>query len=574
MAPLPKIRSEPIAALAADLRFSARAATIREIERAAALAGEIEPDAGYPLEWVVFRVTGYRPDAVSDDVVEGAELLQDLSALVERLSESAKLRLDECPEGSRTLDELADDLGVSRKTVDRWRRGGLVARRVRAETKHPRLVVTPGARASFAARSGESIERAVETTRISDAESAKIIRRARRYADRFRCNRNQAAKRLAERFGRSHEGVRLLLERHDAAEREREGGRPIFDPPRRSTGRARTAALRAFCRGEDWDGIAEAMGEPNAAKARVKRIVLGARTRLVRRIDLDGPASADFESDGFVRALLDEPVVRAVSERVTAHASLAAQLEAARAAPSIDAGSERSLATAMHLLRWRAARAIASIDGPVGRATDLDRVETDLRWAGLLRSALIESQRGTVIKALDSACGEVESLGPGEALSAWRDALTLVGRVIDRASPFRGAKLAAAVSVAMGPVAAKLQADRASQARQLLSAQPSVDVLRLRPSVFWRPTLTPPARVGASEVLAMRWGLDGSPPCTLDELATRLGVTRIRAAVIEREELRRWSGLDRRDRRDSHGREDRDGQEDRERGRESRDRGG
>ena len=556
MPPLPRINNPDLASLAADLRFGARAAILREIEQAEKLAGEIDPATTYPVEWVIYRVTGYRAEHAGDGLIDGAQLLSDLSAFVERLCASADLAEHECPDGSLGLDEFAARMNVSRKTVDRWRRSGLVARRVRTDRGPRRLVVTPAAVEAFWRARGGPIERGPGSVRIDPAIAARMTRRAARYRRVLGCTRNQAAARLSRRFGHSLEGVRQLLERHDAAERARPGGAPTFDPPKRLGGRERAAALRAALLGQEWADAAAAMGEPGASKRRVARVVLRERLRILAKLDLSGPVGPGFDGDRAHELYLGPDAVRFGFGAAGAHESLGAQLDAARSLPPPDRETERARAAAMHYLRWRASVLLSGVGDPSGAASAVDEIETLLRWAGLLRVELVRAQMGTVIKTLDALPGGLGSMPGGAAREVFARAMVDAGRAADRFSPFRGARLAGSVSMALGALVARVGsgdggAGRAGRAGVALSSVPPVDVLVLRPSVFWRPTLTPPGFVRRAVdagsalderdamVLRARWGLGGAgPPVTLDGLALELGTTRMRAAVVERSALR------------------------------------
>ena len=550
MPPLPRIRDPELAAIAADLRFSSRAAILRDIERAEALAAEIDPEAAYPAEWVVFRVTGYRPEHAGEAIIEGRGLRADLSAFVERLCARARLGPDECPEGSLGLDELAEQLGVSRKTVDRWRRDGLVARRVRTASGPQRLLVTPATLEAFRATHAAAIRRAARASRLDPATADRMIRRAARYRRTLGCSRNQAAARLSRRFGRSLEGVRQLLERHDAAERGRPGGRPIFDPPRRLDGRQRAAALRASLRGGAWPDVARAMGEPEATTRRTSRVTLAARVRLLRRLDLGAPVAPARRGSPPEEALASDHARRGLGlERD--FDTLRDQLEAARAGPPPDSVAERTRAIAMHTLRARAGERLASLGDLSRAAVAVDEIETMLRWAGLLRAGEGRGQVGTVVKALDAMPGGRGALPPAAARSLVVHAVAETGRSVDRFAPYRGARLAGSVSLALGPIVARAArgASDSTRAGHTLTSAAPVDTLAMRPSLFWRPTLTPPlfvrrassATIGPdhARVLRARWGLGGDePPSTLAALAEAMGTTRMRAAMAERAALR------------------------------------
>ena len=102
--------------------------------------------------------------------------------------------------------------GVSRKTLERWRREGLIARRVTGENGKPRLVFAAGVVERF--EKGRGGKMGAGYTRIDERVEARMLRRAAVYA-RMGCSLNQAARRIAERYGRAHETVRQLLKRSE-----------------------------------------------------------------------------------------------------------------------------------------------------------------------------------------------------------------------------------------------------------------------------------------------------------------------------------------------------------------------
>src|SRR5690348_15581463 len=95
MPPLPRLRIAALDELSRQLRFAPPETLRRQLERTRTLAAEIDPARNYPEEWVIFRVTGYRPQNAGDTVFVGEALLGDISALVERLSAAAGLRQTE-----------------------------------------------------------------------------------------------------------------------------------------------------------------------------------------------------------------------------------------------------------------------------------------------------------------------------------------------------------------------------------------------------------------------------------------------------------------------------------------------
>src|SRR5690606_411309 len=122
---------------------------------------------------------GYRPDMPAPPLVSGAEALADLSALVERLSDAAEMAPEELDPGALRIEDLQQRWGVSAKTISRWRRRGLIARRVRDARARSRLAFQPEAVRRFeAARAGE-LAAAGGFRRFTDEEQARALDAAR-----------------------------------------------------------------------------------------------------------------------------------------------------------------------------------------------------------------------------------------------------------------------------------------------------------------------------------------------------------------------------------------------------------
>ncbi len=78
-----------------QVRFAPREKKIEQLERAERLLREVDSGKTYSYEYVCFRVTGYRPETAPIVPIAGVTLQNDLSNLIEDLSESANIRADE-----------------------------------------------------------------------------------------------------------------------------------------------------------------------------------------------------------------------------------------------------------------------------------------------------------------------------------------------------------------------------------------------------------------------------------------------------------------------------------------------
>ncbi len=547
MPPLPRLRVSALGELAKQLRFAPREALLRDIERAEALAGEIDPERTYPEDWIVFRITGYRARIDEPAQVVGAALLGDLSALVERLSAAAGLTAEELAgAGAIDGDALAARWGVSRKTLERWRREGLLARRASLGGGLSRLAYMPGAVERFERMNAARIARAAAFSRVPPEVEARMLRRAARYRDSLGLSLNEAAARIARRFGRSHEGVRRILRRHD--ERAIAAGRTaIFGEPPPLAGRRQRTALRAWRRGVQPGRIAARFGRTRGA---IHHAILAERARLLRAHPVGAvpPAAGALDDDAIAALLEPEPVRAGLTWR--GETDLLAFIRSARERAAPIAVEERMRAMAMHALRARAGRITALLGSSSPDATGVDRAETDLRWAARLLATLVRTHLPLMVETLEGAIGvPLEGLRPAESRPLLASAVGAVASGVLAHDPSRGGRVAAPVGLAV----TRLAAERARvvrpdprRATPRLSAGVVFDdwTRRLAP---WQAFLEPEARfAGALDrldqehraMLCARFGLGGTHPRTLAELAAERGVTVMRAGELERRAVR------------------------------------
>jgi RNA polymerase sigma factor (sigma-70 family) len=214
-----------------QVRFTPPARRLEQMARARQLLAEVEPGRSYPYQWAVFRITEFRPESYPDLLIDGADLAHDLALLIEALGArtgAPAQSLGAAPgavlgvggataeaEGPLvTLDELSKRLNVSTKTIRRWRKLGLVGRRVARDGKqvvcYPQTVID-----LFLAAHQERVQRGSRFSQMSDAEREDILRRAKRLSRACGGTLTEVSRRIARRLGRSVETVRYTIKNFD-----------------------------------------------------------------------------------------------------------------------------------------------------------------------------------------------------------------------------------------------------------------------------------------------------------------------------------------------------------------------
>lgn len=570
MPPLPRLRVPALAEIARRLRYVPPKAARRQLEAAEAMAADIDPAAMYPEDWIIFRLTGYRPEIAHPALVPGSDLLSDLSPLIEHLCVAAKLGEGDLGDAAQWIGavEVCRRWGVSRKTLDRYRREGLLARRVAVQSgsaRH-RLVFSGSAIAAFEARHAGKLARAAGFSRIDPDLEERIARRAVRYRQRLGWSLGQVSAHLAIKYGRGRETIRQLILRNDACSPE-----PAFARrgPLRSV--QREIIERAYDRGCGVDAgeLARRHGISTASVYRILAERRAARLRELLTIAPLSPAPPAFERPDVEASVLAVPVTRE-GLGLPGPATVAELIDFVTGARPEGPRVELARATAFFYLRHDAFRRIARLPRTDPSVAELDEIETRLRWAARLKAEMVRSQLPLAAKSIESFLRgrPLASLPSRVAAQVVSLAIDAIIEGVERYDPFKGGRLAAPVALALSRAishwaradgAALLAPSPASRAAPLADpASAPLDEFTRRVSP-WQAWLEPDARIRAgldklpgdlADLLAQRhgWGVApgvpaAGPPQTLAAIAARRGVIPARISRLEHRAKRLALGL-------------------------------
>jgi hypothetical protein len=547
-----------------QVRSKPRAALLEDVARAEALAGQLEEAVTYPEDWVIFRITGAKVALAHPDMLNGVVLRAELSTLVERLCAAAHHTL---AEAGPTVDSaaLCTQWGISRQTLTRLRRRGLVARRVLDSRQRARLVFRTEVVNQFQGAHKTELLRAAAFSRMGPEQEAAVLRRAARYRRVFKWTLNQAAARIAERMGRSHEGIRQVLRR---AEVRANGAHeaPVFgEAPALAQGQ-QELLYRAWRRGVDVGLMAR---KTRRSRGAVRRAINMARARRLVELSASGVlephAVPAFTAKNAAEAILSPAPVRTNLGSASAPDVLAFIKGAQALGPPIGA-EEKARLVAYQYLRFSAARAIQKLSRLHPGAGPLDRIETWLLWAARLKVELIRSELRVMLEALAARLGRpVDELPAGVLVRLLEAGIAAVGEAIDGFDPSRGGRLAAAAGLAVDRSAIEwakqLSAVPGSAAARRASVKIPAGLAMpdwTRSVCAWQSFLEPDRRVRlaiesgklAPELaayLGQRYGLDGGPARTLAELARERKINEAAVVRLDFRARREAISLGRRD---------------------------
>ena len=485
------------------------------------LQESIEPGTDYPSEFVVWRLTGVR-EAVAEESIPGLLLRRELGVLIQRASARVPLPAETVEGGARELHAAASGIGVSVRTLQRWRDQGLVIEHFRFPDGQVRLGVSGRALSRFRESDPERFARAAGFSRIDASEE----RRLTEAADALiagGASSNQAALHVAASSPRAHETIRQLIRR-----RRGQTG-PITGAGGRVTNHERKLVLNAWQRGIAVERVASRLGRSLGAVRRIAAEVRADRLRAISPQWIRFPVFEDPEAE---RILLEAPRIREQPWPVDA-----SSISGLLAAGDEDADIlESMLIPAMHLQRCLAAGRIASLGRSPADAR-LDAIETDLRRADRLRMRAGRAVIGTALARLQQAEGVAATEASEPELAArLAFCVEVVDRVLDQFDPRARGDLEPRLERRVA-----LETDKQIALHERTGARPrgswpdpgrtTDPLVRLEPLRRWlglppflwiRLERLPRSQRG---LLEDRYGLARSRPQSLSGLASRLGIT-------------------------------------------------
>ena len=271
-----KFRLAAIAEVARQLGFVPRGKRLEQLTSAEDLLLRLDPEQGYPIDFVKHGITGYRAKAdlskneAAAELLIGSALQHDLGLLIEAVSDGLDVQVGGAGEPVLDISDVCARFGVTSKTIQRWRRRGLPARRWIFDDGKKRIGFRLSCVERFIAAQSGSAERPAGIDPMTGAEHDQSIAIASRLSAAGH-DRQEIIRRVARRMGRSSLAILHNLELFDRQHPAEAilAGAP--DPAGKSTARQAIEALEA---GRSLGDIAREQGLSRVA---VYRLFIQAR---------------------------------------------------------------------------------------------------------------------------------------------------------------------------------------------------------------------------------------------------------------------------------------------------------
>jgi RNA polymerase primary sigma factor len=394
-----------------QVRFAPPARRAEQLARAQKLLEEVEPGRSYPYQFVCYRVTDYRPESYPDLLISGGDLVHDLALFIEALG--GTVPAVESQEQLVTLEQLSRQLNVSTKTVRRWRKLGLVGRRILLDGKR-QVCYAPEVISRFLESNRDRVERGGKFSQLSDTEREDILRRAKRLARIGGTTLTEISRRIARKLGRSVETIRYTIKNHDRDHPE-QALFPAMTGPLDTT--TKECIYSSYRRGIDVETLAR---KYQRTRTSVYRVINEVRAQRLLEQPLDYIMHADFEKPELEANILG-PMPRHEEyeeKRRTMHAprDVPPELASCYEYPLLSREQEAHLFRQMNYLKFKASRLrdeLRKDDGEVDasrvRIQTLRDIEELQERASTVKEVLINANMRLVVNIAKRHAGQAEN---------------------------------------------------------------------------------------------------------------------------------------------------------------------
>lgn len=521
-----------------QVRFAPRAKKIEQVNRAERLLAELKPDRIYSYEYLCHRITRYRPESYPDLKLPGKEAIHDVRLLVEDLSDSANISADDCGEQVLTVDELSKHFHVSTKTISRWRRQGLVSRRLVFDGRK-RVGFLQSSVQRFVEQNEDRVRRGAQFSQLTEPERLQIIERARRLAQAGGCP-SDVARRLARYSGRSVETIRYTLKQFDQEHPELaifpENGGPLRDDTKRKI-------YQQYRRGESVDALSKRFCRTRTS---IYRIINEMRAQRIYALPLEYIDNAEFARiAGEARereVLAPMPASDLPLKRMRPPTGLPPYLASLYEVPLLNREQEGHLFRKMNYLKYKASALRDELDPTRPRASLMDQIDRLYDASVAVKNEITSANLRLVVSIAKRHVGPLENF-----FDLVSDGNMSLIRAVEKFDYARGNKFSTYASWAIMKNFARTIPDehrhrdryRTSHSEMFTATEDDrSDQYELETAQLQREFQVEKILERLDEreqkIIMSRFGLDrGHEPLTLKQVGAAMGVTKERIRQIE-----------------------------------------
>jgi len=394
-----RIKSQNLAQLLMQLRFTPEKKRRKQLDAAEKLFTIIDKEKEYPFDFVCFRITGFHLKSETESqLIKGDELLEDLRIFISKLSGRLALPVAEQSQKIYSIEELAKTVAVSTKTIYRWRKQGLVARKYIFDDGIRRLGFQQSTVDEFLLAHPDLAGKAKNFTRLTDKQKHQIINQAAKLSAGTNMSRYQIIARISTKTGKCHETIRYTLLNYENANPDN----PVFKKSTGAIGPAQAAEIyRLYKQG---CSIKELMERFDRNKSSIYRIINRRRAKAILARKIEFVASDEFLEQNAEERILAEPaeksepsVLRNVEPIKLTGSSLSEYLHTLTDAPVLNREDEAGLFRRYNYLKFLICQGRHGMKPTLASGKKLKQIESYLAQAEEIKRRIIEANLRLVV---------------------------------------------------------------------------------------------------------------------------------------------------------------------------------
>jgi RNA polymerase sigma factor (sigma-70 family) len=439
-----RIKNQDLAQLLVQLRFAPQKHRRKQLDAAEKLFAIIEPDKEYPFDFVCFKITGYHPQGpVEQQLIKGEDLLEDLHIFISKLSGRVAPPVAGQTQKVYSVEELAAKLDVSTKTVSRWRKRGLIARKFVFDDGGKRFGFLQSTVDKFIGQNQHLVAKARTFRRLTTREKQQIIKQAGRLAAKTALSRYAIISQICAKTGKAHETIRYILTDYEKLHPDK----PIFKKPAGALSPEQAAELyRLHNQGLS---VPQLCKQFNRDRSSIYRIINQQRARMLLARKIEFINSDEFLQENAKEKILGkpfEPGQPTLSITFEGFESVGQQLlpeylQILKNAPILTRERESELFRRYNYLKYLAWKGRSAIKLPRVSSARLTEVENCLAEAEQTKKLIIEANLRLVVAIANKHATSQTSFA--ELISKGNFALIKAVEEFDYTKGFRFGKRAA-----------------------------------------------------------------------------------------------------------------------------------
>jgi len=386
-----------------QVRFAPPPRRLEQLARAERLLAEIGDSKQYPYQFICYRLTEFRSDANPDLLISGTDLRHDLGLLIAELAGSLPaIPVEEVAEPVLTLEEMSEKLNVTTKTLNRWRKRGLIGLPI-LRNGRKQVGFLPSVIGPYLDTHKERVAQSGRFSQMTEHEKDEILRRARRLARVSTSTLSEVSRRIARKLKRSSEAVRYTIKNFDRQHPEQALFPEVSGPLDMD---AKLLIFNSFRRGIAVDTLARRFQRTRTC---IYRVLNEVRAQKLIDLPLDYIGHPSFD-DPTVEATImadmpDAAAYEAARQAMRTPKDVPPELAALYEMPLLTREQEAHLFRKMNFVKHKAAKLRSRLEPMRARTEELDTIEDLLNTAQKIKEMLVNCNMRLVVSIAKKHAG-------------------------------------------------------------------------------------------------------------------------------------------------------------------------